>query len=107
MKEQPWRKTMKYLGSLSGTGTITCNGKTVGRASYRFDRFFQPPNNTTSSGEIELTPLALEEIFGRKDVRLMTDDGRLLALHFSEKNLPAASSAAHVEVTGDVDTPPP
>lgn len=106
MKEQSWRKSMKYIGALSGSGIVSCNGKTVGRASYRFDCFFQPPNTISSSGELQLPPAALEEVFGRTDVRLVTDDGRQLELRFSEKSLPAASTAAHVEVTGDLGLSP-
>lgn len=44
------------------------------------------------------------EVFGRKDVRLQTDDGRLLRPRFSEKRLQSESGAAHVDV---VDGLPP
>lgn len=106
MKDRKWGAVMKYLGALSGSGMVRCNGKPVSRASYDFDCFFQPPNGVTSSGEIRLSAGALVDVFGRKDVQLLTDDGRLLDLRFSEKALPPASTVAHVDVTGDLPTPP-
>jgi hypothetical protein len=60
----------------------------------------------TGSGEIRLAAAALESVFGRDDVQLLTDDGRLLDLRFSEKELLAASDVAHVDVTGDLPTDP-
>ncbi len=97
---------MKYMCALSGSGTVKCNGKPVSRASYDFDCFFQPPNGVTSSGEIRLSAGALGDVFGRKDIQLLTDDGRLLDIRFSEKALPAASTVAHVDVTGDLPARP-
>ena len=44
-----------------------------------------------SSGELKLAPSDLKAVFGRPGVQLLTDDGRLLDLKFSEKELhPAA-----------------
>ncbi|MCT7374574.1 hypothetical protein [Chelativorans salis] len=56
----------------------------------------------TGSGEIRMPPDALRQVFGREDLDLLTDDGRLLSLRFSEKQLPVASDSAHVDVTGDL-----
>ncbi len=58
------------------------------------------------SGELRLTPSDLETVFGRLGVQLLTDDGRLLDLKFSEKELPPASDAAHVDVSGDLPRSP-
>jgi hypothetical protein len=41
-------------------------------------------------------------VFGRRDVQLVTDDGRRLTLRFSERQLAAASDSAHVDVAGDL-----
>lgn len=92
---------MHYIGGLSGSGMLKRNGDDVGRASYEFD-VFKTKLGITSSGEVRMPAAVLKDLFGRTDVELLTDDGRLLALRFSEKQLAAASEAAHVDVTGDL-----
>jgi hypothetical protein len=96
---------MHYLGGISGSGVLKCNGREVARATYDFDGFYHKPVGVTGSGEIRLSAIDLRNVFGRKDVQLFTDDGRLLDLKFSEKALPSASDVAHVDVTGDLPTP--
>jgi hypothetical protein len=64
------------------------------------------PIGITSSGEIRAPASVLVGVFGRTDVQLLTDDSRLLDLRFSDKQLSAASEAAHVDVTGDLPTTP-
>ncbi len=95
---------MRYLGAISGSGVIKCNGESIARASYDFDGFFKERVGVTSCGEIQLSAVALKGVFGRRDVQLLTDDGHLLDLRFSEKELHAASDVAHVDVTGDLPT---
>ena len=53
-------------------------------------------------GEIRMSPKALREVFGRKDIQLLTDDGRLLSLQFSERWLRSASDETHVDVAGEL-----
>lgn len=82
-----------------------CGGSEITRAFYDFDGFLQPKIGVTSCGEIRLAATALKDVFGRTDVQLRTDDGRLLALRFSDKKLAPAESArasAHVDVTGEL-----
>ena len=93
---------MRYLGGLRGDGILKCGGVTVARAAYDFDGFLSKPGQVTSNGEIRLSPDALKAVFGRKNVQLLTDDGRTLNLQFSEKRLRSASDAAHVDVAGDL-----
>ena len=94
---------MLYLGGLTGSGRLIVQGEDRGSAAYDFD-VFKTRLGIASSGEIRLAAAVLKEVFGRKDVQLRTDDGRLLELKFSEKQLPAAGEAAHVDVTGDLPT---
>ena len=94
---------MLYLGGLTGSGMLISQGEDLGRTTYDFD-VFKTKLGISSSGEIRLPAVILKEIFGRKDIQLRTDDGRLLDLKFSEKQLPAAGEAAHVDVTGDLPT---
>lgn len=93
---------MLYLGGLHGTGDLTCGGETAARADYDFDGYLAKPGHVVCSGEIRMSPDVLREVFGRRDVRLLTDDGRLLSLRFSERQLRSASDAAHVDVAGDL-----
>jgi hypothetical protein len=93
---------MHYLGCISGSGVLICGGKEIARASYDFDGFLRPPTGVISSGEIRLAPSTLRDVFGRPDVQIRTDDGRVLELRFSEKKLDSAAGAAHVDVTGDL-----
>lgn len=93
---------MQYLGGIHGAGLLKCGSKTLTRADYDFDGFLRKPGEVVGSGEIRMPPDALRQVFGREDLQLLTDDGRLLSLRFSEKNLPEASDAAHVDVVGDL-----
>lgn len=94
---------MLYLGGLTGSGMLISQGEDLGRTAYDFD-VFKTKLGIASSGEIRLAAAVLKEVFGRKDVQLRTDDGRLLELKFSEKQLSASGEAAHVDVTGDLPT---
>ena len=93
---------MHYLGGLHGAGILKAGDKTLARADFDFDGYLMKPGQVTSCGEIRMAPEALREVFGRKDLRLLTDDGRLLSIQFSEKRLRAASNVAHVNVAGDL-----
>jgi hypothetical protein len=95
---------MHYLGGISGSGMLKCDGQKVGRASYEFDGFMKKPVGVTASGDIRLSASALKAVFGREGIQLLTDDGRLLDLRFSERQLLLASDSAHVDVTGDLPT---
>jgi hypothetical protein len=92
---------MRYLGGSSGSGVLKRNGEQVARASYDFENYSKKPTGVASSGEIHLSATALESVFGCDGLQLLTDDGRLLDLKFSEKKLPSDSDSAHVDVTGE------
>jgi hypothetical protein len=100
------KSILHYLGGISGSGILKCEGEEIARATYDFDGFFHKTAGVTGSGEIRLPAQALRGVFGRQGVQLFTDDGRLLDLRFSEKTLPSASDSAHVDVTGDLPDPP-
>jgi hypothetical protein len=95
---------MRYLGGISGRGALMSNGIKIGRASYDFDGFFEPPIGVTSCGEIRLAFPALKTVFGRTDVQLLTDDGHLLDLRFSYWE--SGASRRRREVTGDLPATP-
>ena len=95
-----------YRGALNATEGATLLGHAIGeavaRATYDFEGFARPRGIVVSSGEISLSPSDLKSVFGRLGVQLLTDDGRLLDLRFSDKALRHANDAAEVEVTGDL-----
>ncbi len=72
---------MRYLGGVSGDGMLKCKEETIARTSYDFD-FYAKPTGVQTCGEIRLAASVLERIFGRRDLQLLTDDGRLLDLTF-------------------------
>jgi hypothetical protein len=93
---------MQYLGRIAGSGQLMRDGETVARASYDFEGFMRPRGIVVGSGEVSLAPSDLKAVFGRPRVQLRTDEGRLLDLRFSEKELRLANGVAEVEVTGDL-----
>ena len=93
---------MRYLGRITGGALLKHDGKAVGRAMYDFECFVRPRGDVMSCGEIRLSQSNLKSVFGRLGVQLLTDDGRLLNLRFSDKELRSADDAAHVDVTGDL-----
>ncbi len=93
---------MRYLGRIAGMGLLTCDGETVARASYEFEGFMRSTGAVTSSGEISLESIDLKTVFGRRGVQLLTDEGHLLNLKFSEETLGSTAGVATVEVTGDL-----
>lgn len=93
---------MRYLGGLRGAGDLTCGDETLGRADYDFDGFLAKAGKVMCCGEIRAAPELLRDVFGRRDLGLRTDDGRLLSLHFSERQMQGPADCAHVDVGGDL-----
>lgn len=96
--------SMQYLGALRGAGLLTCEGEAIGRADYEFDGFVLSAGEINGSGEIRMPPAELKQVFGRRDIQLRTDGGRVFTLRFSDKKLPSASAVAHVDLMGDLQT---
>jgi hypothetical protein len=96
---------MRYVGSISGKGVIKCDGEEIARVSYEFDGFYTESTGVTRCGELRISADALKSVFGRKDVQLLTDDGRIFDLSFSEKSLRPATDIAHVDATDDEANP--
>jgi hypothetical protein len=93
---------MQYLGALRGSGTVSCDGKPMGAATFEFDGYLTRPGEVVASGELRMAPDMLNEVFGRRDVVLRTEDGRALSIRFSGKRPDRESDAAHVDVGGDL-----
>lgn len=74
---------MRYLGGLRGTGILKCGSDTASAsAAYDIDGFLRGNNQVAACGEIRMSPGALRNVFGRRDLQLLTDDGRVLRLSF-------------------------
>lgn len=97
---------MRYLGRVAGNGVLFHNGDEIAHATYDLEGFLGPRGTVMSSGEITLPPIILRLIFGTRGVQLRTDEGRLLDLRFSEKELRCAGGVAQVEATGDLPKTP-
>ena len=108
MKRVPTQRNsiVRYLSRIAGAGSVMSGGETIARGAYDFDGFTAPRGGVMSSGELQLPPSDLKAVFGTLGVQLLTDDGRLLNLKFSEKELRPAADAAHVDVTGDLPRSP-
>jgi hypothetical protein len=90
---------MRYLGALRGAGTLQSGDETLADADYDFDGYVRAPGGITANGEIRAAPEVLRRVFGRRDLKLVTEDGRRLGLRFSEKKLAGEGDAAHVDIT--------
>ena len=97
---------MRYLGAMSGSAALMAGDTALGRAEYEFDAYLKKVGEVSCSGEIRMAAGDLEAVFGRRDLALLTDDGRRLDVRFSEKALKPDADAAHVDVTGDLPTDP-
>jgi hypothetical protein len=93
---------MRFLGKLSGTGALRCGEETLGRAEYELDGFVTHTGEVVASGELRMSAGFLDDAFGRNDLSLATDDGRVLKVRFSGKQQHrTAALAAHVDVSGE------
>jgi hypothetical protein len=97
---------LRYLGGISGNGFVQENGKNIAAAKFDLDGYFRPNLGVTGSGEIQLPGEMLKSLFGRTDLHLLTDQGLLLALRFSDPKLREASEVAAIDVTGQFPTAP-
>jgi len=89
---------MRYLGILRGGGVLECAGEVLGRADYELDGYLVRPGQIVASGEVRMKADALTNAFGRRNLSLRTDDGRILPVTFSRKRLATSSDAAHIDV---------
>jgi hypothetical protein len=99
---QATRGSIQFLGRLRGAGTLACDGEAMGPATFEIDGFRTRTGEIVGSGEVRMTPAELDRAFGRTNLTLTTDEGRVLAVRFSGKRHNASESAAHADITGDL-----
>jgi len=91
---------MHFLGAMRGAGTLSsADGQSFGPAEYDIDGFLQPAGDVVASGELRMEAEALSLAFGRNDLRLSIEGGRVLSVRFSTRRSDAVSGAAHVDIT--------
>ena len=94
----------RYYQQLAFGDVTRENPTAVGYIAYGWndgngDRFVQP-GEIVASGEVRMASDALGNAFGRNDLSLRTDDGRVLSLRFSGKRLAAESAVLVSTVLG-------
>jgi hypothetical protein len=92
---------MKYLGTISGQGTLQRDGVEIAGASYELEGYVQRVGSITGSGEIGLTRAALQSVVDQKDLQLLTANGRLLDIKFSDRKI-RSGDHIHVDVSGEL-----
>jgi hypothetical protein len=96
------KNIVRYLGVMRGSGSLACNGEPLGRADYEIEGFLTKSGEVLGSGEIHMAPGDLDNAFGRRNLRLTTDQGRVLEMRFSGKRNDARRAEAHADVRGDL-----
>ena len=99
---QATRGSIQFLGRLTGAGVLACDGEAMGHATFEIDGFRTRTGEVVGSGEIRMDPAELDHAFGRTNLTLTTDEGRVLAVRFSGKRHNASENAAHADITGDL-----
>ncbi|WIM09285.1 hypothetical protein [Enhydrobacter sp.] len=89
---------MRHIGVLRGSGTLESRGEVMGRADYELDGYLMRPGEVVASGEIRMAAGQLSNALRRRDLRLRTDDGRVLGIRFSGRRLGTPDDAAHADV---------
>jgi hypothetical protein len=99
------RGALRHLGVMRGSGMLSCEGHDLGRADFEIDGYCTRPGEVVASGEIRMASVALDQVFGRKDLVLTTDDGLVLSVRFSTRRRDAAAGAAHADITAGLPAP--
>jgi hypothetical protein len=90
---------MQYLGPLRGAGTLSCGEEAFGGATFELDGYMMKPGQVVASGELRMAADALNNAFGRRELRLTTEEGYILHLRFSGRRANTSSQIAHIDVT--------
>ena len=92
---------MKYLGNISGRGALQLDGVAIADTTYELEGYVQRKGSVTGSGEIALSSEVLQRVIDRPNLQLLTSNGHLLDINFSDKKV-RAGAHIHVDVYGDL-----
>jgi hypothetical protein len=87
---------------MRGGGSLACDGQSLGRVEYEIEGFLKGPGEVVGSGEIRMAQAQLGKAFGRRDLRLTTDEGRVLEVRFSGSRRDVRTTAAHADIGGEL-----
>lgn len=93
---------MSHLGVLRGSGMLSGRAGDMGRADFELDGYLTGSGEIVASGEIRVAASALDLTSERDDLKLTTDDGRVLDVRFSTRRAGAQGDLAHADVRGDL-----
>jgi hypothetical protein len=91
---------MRYLGSVTRSGTLKSNQSDVAAASFELECYAMKGDVVHGSGEITTTREAAKLFIGNGEVEFMTDDGHLLKLTLADRKNRPEGGSAHVIATG-------
>jgi hypothetical protein len=99
------KNIVRYLGVMRGSGSLACNKEPLGCADYEIEGFLTKSGEVLGSGEIRMAPGDLDHAFGRRNLRLTTEQGQVLEIRFSGKRNDARKAEAHADIRGDLPAP--
>ena len=92
---------MKYLGSICGQGVLEHDGVGIAAATYEVEGYLQQSGRITGSGEIAVAPDVLQSVIDQPGLQLLTSNGCLLDIKFSDRNI-CAGDYMNVDVSGNL-----
>lgn len=90
---------MKLLGKLRGNGMLASADGPIGPAAYELDGYAMRPGAVVASGELSMDAGVLRGAFDRRDLHLVTADGRKLPLRFTGKPSDRHGRIAHIDIS--------
>lgn len=92
---------MKYLGSITGRGVLQHDGVEIADTTYELEGYIQRIGSVTGSGELGLAANVLQNVLDQPNLQLLTSNGQLLDITFSDKK-PRAGNHIHVDLSGNL-----
>ena len=93
---------MRYLGVMRGNGSLSCDGQPLGKVEYEIEGYLNRAGEVVGSAEIRMAPDKLDYAYGRRNLQLTAEDGRVLDVRFSGNRNNARNSEAHADIRGDL-----
>jgi hypothetical protein len=90
---------VKFLGKLRGSGTLASADGSIGPADYELDGYMMRPGAVVASGELRMAAGALQGVFDRRGLRLVTAEGRILPLRFTGRPSDRLGRIAHIDIS--------
>ena len=93
---------MRYLGVMRGNGSLSCDGQPLGKVEYEIEGYLNRAGEVVGSAEIRMASAELDYAYGRRNLQLTAEDGRVLDVRFSSNRNDARNSEAHADIRGDL-----